>query len=82
MANVQRSSRVGGNEFDLYFFTLADFAATETLTPFQYQTDNVERGLLVNKKIDKTNEPIPVEKSDATTEKPAEKTGTTHGCPE
>ena len=54
MANVQRAGWIGRNKFNLYFFTLADFTGAEAVATFENGADDVERGLLVNEKVDKS----------------------------
>jgi len=54
MANVQWAGWVGRNEFDLYFFALTNLAGTEADATFENRADNVERGVLVNEKIDES----------------------------
>ena len=52
MADVQWAGWVGRNKFNLHFFTLADFTGAKAVAAFENSADDVERGLLVQEKID------------------------------
>ena len=54
MADVQWAGWIGGNKFNLNFFALADFTGAEAVATVENGADDVERGLLVNEKVDKS----------------------------
>ncbi len=53
VTDVQRAGGIGGDKFELDFFTLADFGAAKAFALFQNLADDIECGIAGQVKIDK-----------------------------